>query len=170
MARKKAVIECDPWHFRGRPFSEEEADGYAGFVYLITMPDGKKYIGKKFFSGMRKLKGAKRRSKVTSNWMTYFSSSDKIKAYVKEHGAKGIRREILSLHTLKRDVNFCEVLYQFQYNVLEETDSNGERVWLNDQISGKYWPYLVMGWRERSEVCLPSLSEDTNTPLPFASA
>ncbi|WEM34528.1 endonuclease [Xanthomonas phage X1] len=155
MARAKKVIECDPWYFRGQPFPEEGADGYEGFVYLITMPNGKKYIGKKFFNGMRKQKGKKRRSKVSSNWMTYFSSSEFINNYVKENGTKGIRRDILSLHTLKRDVNFCEVLYQFQYNVLEEKDANGERVWLNDQISGKYWPHLVMGWRDRSDVCLP---------------
>jgi Putative endonuclease segE, GIY-YIG domain len=153
MARaKKAPIECDPWLFRGEPVTDEMAEGMAGFVYLITMPCGKKYIGKKFFSGMRKLKGKKRRSKVASNWATYFSSSEYINNYVKEHGTRGIKREILSLHTLKRDVNFCEVLYQFQMGVLEEVDAEGNRLWLNDTISGKYYPYLVMGWKERSQL------------------
>lgn len=155
MARaKKQPLECTPWQFRGEAFVSGMEDEYEGFVYLITMPDGKKYIGKKFFTGMRKQKGKKRRAKVTSNWETYFSSSEYINNYVKEHGAKGIKREILSLHTLKRDVNFCEILYQFQLSVLEEKDSEGNRVWLNDQINGKWWPHLVMGWRDRSALAL----------------
>ena len=153
MARvKKQPLQCDPWQFRGKDFVSGMEEGYEGFVYLITMPDGRKYIGKKFFSGMRKQKGKKRRAKVTSNWETYFSSSEYINEWVKANGAEGIKREILSLHTLKRDVNFCEILYQFQLNVLEEVDAEGNRVWLNDQINGKWWPHLVMGWKERSQV------------------
>ncbi len=155
MARKKKEpLKCDPWMFRGEPFVSGMEEGYEGFVYLITMPDGKKYIGKKFFTGMRKQKGKKRRSKVTSNWETYFSSSETINNYVKEHGAEGIKREILSLHTLKRDVNFCEVMYQFQLNVLDAMDENGNRLYINENIQGKYFPGLVIGWKERSELDL----------------
>lgn len=153
MARKKKEpLVCDPWMFRDKPFIGGMEDDYAGFVYLITMPDGKKYIGKKFFTGMRKQKGKKRRAKVTSNWETYFSSSEYINNWVKEHGVKGIRREILSLHRLKRDVNFCEVLYQFQNGVLDAMDEHGKRIWINENIQGKYFPGLVIGWRDRSDM------------------
>ena len=153
MARvKKQPLQCDPWQFRGKDFVSGMEEGYEGFVYLITMPDGKKYIGKKFFTGMRKQKGKKRRAKVTSNWETYFSSSEYINEWVKANGAEGIKREILSLHTLKRDVNYTEVRLQFEYNVLDAVNENGERIWINENIQGKYFPYLVMGWKERSQV------------------
>jgi len=153
MARKKKEpLICEPWMFRGEPFVGGMEDEYAGFVYLITMPDGRKYIGKKFFTGMRKQKGKKRRAKVTSNWETYFSSSEYINNYIKEHGAVGVKREILSLHKLKRDVNFTEVRLQFHYNVLDAMDDNGQRIWINENIQGKYFPGLVIGWHDRSDV------------------
>lgn len=153
MARvKKQPLQCEPWTFRGEPFVGEMAEEFAGFVYVITMPDGKKYIGKKFFSGMRKKKGAKRRAKTVSDWELYFSSSDIIKDWIKTNGADGVKREIISLHTLKRDVNFREVCEQIERGVLEELDDNGERVWLNNQINGKWWPHLVIGWRDRSQL------------------
>jgi hypothetical protein len=67
MAKRAPKITYKPWTFKGQDFLEGMDDGYEGFVYLITMPDGKKYIGKKFFNGMRKQAGKKRRSKVTSD-------------------------------------------------------------------------------------------------------
>lgn len=153
MARKKEKPEIAPWLFRGQPFTQDDAEEFAGFVYLITEnATGKKYIGKKFFSGMRKQKGKTRRSRVVSDWERYFGSCKELCDRVKEFGAENYTREILSLHRLKRDVNFCEVREQFVRNVLEEVDANGDRVYFNENISGKYFPYLVMGWRDRSEL------------------
>lgn len=152
MARKEKPV-IDPWLFRGEPFTQDDAAKYAGFVYLITEKHtGKKYIGKKFFSGMRKQKGKTRRSKVVSDWERYFGSCKELCDRVKEYGAENYTREILSLHTLKRDVNFCEVREQFVRNVLEEVDANGDRVYFNENIQGRFYPYLVIGWRSRSEL------------------
>jgi hypothetical protein len=139
-----------PLTFRGNPFVGGMEDGYAGFVYIITMPDGKRYVGKKFFAGMRKQAGKKRRAKVVSNWEVYFSSSEFINTYIKANGVEGVKREIISLHTLKRDVNFCEIMYQYQHNVLDAMDEQGNRLWVNENIQGKYFPGLVIGWRDRS--------------------
>lgn len=152
MAKRAPKIEYRPWQFKGNDFISGMEDNYEGFVYLITMPDGKKYIGKKFFNSMRKQAGKKRRSKVSSDQERYFSSSDKIKTFVKENGPEGIEREILALCTLKRDVNFLEVYYQIKLGVLEELDSSGNRIQLNDNINGKQQPHLVMGQRDRTEI------------------
>lgn len=156
--KKKAEISLYPWSFNGQPFVGEMADGFAGFVYLITdLENGKKYVGKKFFTGMRKQKGAKRRSKIVSDWERYFGSNDTIKALVKEIGPQRFKREILSLHHLKRDVNYCEVREQFARNVLEAVDDKGERLYYNDNISGKYWPGLTIGWQTRSLISTTAL-------------
>ena len=140
-----------PWTYNGKPLDPESVAGYAGFVYLITfIPTGQLYIGKKFFSGMRKQKGKTRRSKVASDWEKYWSSSETVKKLLDEHGPEAFKREIISLHKLKRDVNFCEVYYQFKYDVLTEMLDDGvTRKYLNENIQGKYFPYLVIGWHDR---------------------
>lgn len=162
MARKAKIDKTlNPWLFNGEPFTQEQVDKYAGFVYLITfLPTGQKYVGKKFFSGMRKQKGKTRRSKVASDWEKYWSSSDTVKKLLDEHGPEAFKREIISLHQLKRDVNFCEVYYQFKWDVLTEMLDDGvTRAWLNENIQGKYFPGLVIGWQERL---------DMNPELPVA--
>ena len=154
MARAPKIdyMKISPWYFRGELFNPEDAEKYAGFVYLITNKlDGRKYVGKKFFFGMRKQKGKTRRSKVGSDWERYFGSCKELQEDVKALGAENFTREILSLHTLKRDVNFCEVREQWIRNVLEEVDSNGNRVYYNENIQGRFFPHLVIGWQERSQ-------------------
>lgn len=140
-----------PWTFRGEVFTDDMVGKNAGFVYLITfLPTGQKYIGKKFFSGMRKQKGKTRRSKVASDWEKYWSSSDTVKKLLEQYGPEAFKREIISLHELKRDVNFCEVYYQFKYDVLTEMLDDGvTRKFLNENIQGKYFPGLVIGWQAR---------------------
>lgn len=151
MPKKKVVEVCEPWLFNGKPFSQEMVCDYAGFIYELTfIPTGQKYIGKKFFTCKRKPKGKTRRVTSTSDWENYWSSSDTVKALVKEHGKCSFKREILSLHTLVRDVNYCEVKYQWCKNVLEELDENGNRVYLNENIQGKFFPGLYIGWKDRS--------------------
>lgn len=141
----------NPWIFDGVPFLY--CDGYAGFVYELTDTiNGKKYIGKKFFYSKRKLPGKTRRTTIESDWRKYYSSSETIKALVKEFGGSRFKREILSLHTLKRDVNYMEVKLQFSLGVLEKTDANGEMLYYNGNISGKYHCHLVKGIEERSKI------------------
>lgn len=154
MARAKKInlMEVSPWYFAGELFTPDMVGSYEGFVYQITNNlDGRKYIGKKFLWSMRKPPGKTRRKKSESDWPQYFGSCKELLADVKEHGPENFRRDILSLHTLKRDVNFCEVREQWIRNVLEEVDSNGNRVYYNENIQGRFFPYLVIGWQERSQ-------------------
>lgn len=152
MAKKEKPVIA-PWTFRGEPFTQDNVAKEAGFVYLITdLVNGKMYVGKKNFSGKRKLKGAKRRSTVLSDWEKYFGSNKEIKELVKSDGPQRFKREILSIHDLQRDVNFCEIREQWKRDVLEAVDENGERIYYNENINGKHFPYLVIGWQDRSKI------------------
>lgn len=155
---KKVKENISPWTFNGEVFTEEMVGNYAGFVYAITfIPTGQVYIGKKFFKQKRKLKGAKRRTTSASDWVHYWSSSDIVKTMIKEHGKECFKREIISLHELLRDVNYCEVRTQWHMNVLEEIDENGVRKFLNENIQGKYFPGLYIGWESRSQIAKNSV-------------
>ena len=66
---------------------------FKGFVYLITSPTGKKYIGRK----NRYVK----RGKTESNWKSYCGSSKELKADIKRYGKDKFRFQI---------TKFCETL------------------------------------------------------------
>ena len=122
----------NPWTFDGMPFGSGDIDKYYGFVYLITTPEGKKYIGRKYFWSVRKVKGKSRRQRSESDWKTYYGSSEVLKEQIKKSDKNLYKREILSLHTTKGDVNIAEVRVQFVLNVLEDES------FLNDNINGKW--------------------------------
>ena len=93
MSRK---IYTNKWKFNGTELDEVPQNAH-GMVYLIVDKEtGMKYLGKKSFWSKRKLKPTdKRRTKIESDWKHYYSSSDKIKAIIKEHGAEGFERMFL---------------------------------------------------------------------------
>jgi hypothetical protein len=139
----------NPWFFNDEPFLDPTP--FAGFVYLITdQTNGKKYIGKKFFWSRRKDPKTKKRVKKESDWKTYFGSNLFLKGLVREKGWEKFRRDILSLHTLIRDVNYTEVKLQYLFEVLEQVDTDGEMKYMNGNISGKHWSHLVRGIEERT--------------------
>src|SRR5210317_62289 len=76
----KGMIYRSMWIYNDEPF-QDTPDEYQGFVYCITeLSTGKKYIGKKFFWRPKTLpitKTRKRRvrTRVESDWRTYFGSS-----------------------------------------------------------------------------------------------
>ena len=132
----------NPWTYKGEIFDEKLVDRYYGFVYSITCTDGRMYIGRKALWFMHKQRGAKRRSKIESDWRKYYGSSEIVKDMVKELGPDNFKREILSLHITKGEMNYTEVKEQFQRNVLESED------YINDNINGKYFKSRVSKWTE----------------------
>ena len=120
------------WTFNGEEFDSENIGDAYGFVYLITTPENQKYIGRKYFWSIRKVKGKSRRQRTESDWKTYYGSSDVLKAKIKESDKKLFRREIISLHSTKGRVNYEEVKEQFAHAVLERDD------YINDNINGKW--------------------------------
>ena len=77
------------YHNTTEEFKLDDAEGYFGFVYLITHnPTGRKYIGKKFFTkaGTRQIKGKKKKIRKTSDWESYWGSNAELQAEVTKNG------------------------------------------------------------------------------------
>ena len=130
------------WLFENAPV--ESLPEVVGFVYLITnLVTGRKYIGKKLAKFSKttyrvvKLKnGTKKRkkikSKIESDWLTYWSSSEDLKADVATLGEDKFTREILRYCDSKNELSYYEAKYQFDYDVLLD-----ESKWYNGWISVK---------------------------------
>lgn len=120
------------WLFGGKPFTSEQIGKFEGFIYQITnRQTGKKYIGRKYFFSIRKVKGKRNRQRTESDWKTYYGSSKELTKQVEALGPEMFLREILSLHKTRGDTNYSEVRTQFLLNVLEDSD------YINDAV-GKY--------------------------------
>jgi len=121
------------WHFQGTPVVDLP-DDCVGFVYQITNNiSGRKYIGKKLAKFSKttqktvKLKnGTKKkkkiRSKVDSDWRTYYGSNDQLSKDVEALGADNFTREILYFCKSKAECSYIEAREQFTRKVLESAD------------------------------------------------
>ena len=110
------------WKYNGKDFTEDLVGNNYGFVYQITnLTNGRKYIGKKFFysAKTKQVKGKKKRSKASSNWQTYYGSSDNLTKDVLQLGHESFNREILHLCLTKGECGYLEAKEQFRNNVLE---------------------------------------------------
>ena len=125
-------MTSSPWYYQNTEITE--LPECVGFVYLITnLTTGRRYIGKKLAKFSKtatrtvKLKnGTKRkkktRTKVDSDWLTYWSSSPEVKADVAALGEANFRREILYFGDSKGTLSYVEAREQFKYRVLEYPD------------------------------------------------
>ena len=128
------------WQYQGNVINELP-DDCVGFVYLITNTvSGRKYIGKKLAKFSKttyrvvKLKnGTKKRkkirSKIDSDWQTYYGSNEELNKDVVLLGAERFTREILYLCKSKAECSYIEAREQFRHQVLESKD------YYNGQIS-----------------------------------
>jgi hypothetical protein len=102
-------------------FTEEHIGEAFGFVYMIThLKTGRKYIGKKFFtkSKTKQVKGKKKRSRVSSDWITYWGSNKKLQEEVKENGKDQYVREILHLCKTRSECSYWETWEIFTRHAL----------------------------------------------------
>lgn len=121
------------WYYNEQELIELPEDKI-GFVYLITnLTTGRQYIGKKLskFSRVKykmitQKNGVKKRkrirSKIDSDWQTYWSSSPEVQADVQQLGENKFRREILYFADSKGQLSYLEAREQFQRQVLENPD------------------------------------------------
>ena len=129
------------WLYNDVPF-EDIAD-YVGFVYLITnLQNGRKYIGKKnfYFSKTRTIKGKKKRSKVESDWKSYFGSNKELLEDVEKLGQENFKREIIKLCKSKGEFGYYEAKYQFENNVLESNEYYN--TWIMVRVHKKHLTFL----------------------------
>ena len=109
-------------------------DDCVGIVYLFTnLLSGRKYIGKKLAKFSKttqktvKLKnGTKKkkkiRTKIDSDWQTYYGSSPELLRDIELLGSENFSREILYYCKSKAECSYIEAREQFQRRVLESTD------------------------------------------------
>ena len=128
------------WLFEHTPI-ETLPEDCVGFVYLITNTvSGRKYIGKKLAKFSKttyrvvKLKNGNKkrkkiRSKIDSNWQTYYGSNDELNQDVQTLGSDKFTREILYYCTSKSQCSYIEAREQFRHQVLESD------AYYNGQIS-----------------------------------
>lgn len=110
------------WLYNDKPISEDELDGYIGFVYIITnLEDQREYVGKKLlkFRKTKKVKGKKKKYLADSDWKNYWGSNKLLIEDVKELGVACFVRRIVRLCKTKGEMNFYEAKYQFDLGVLE---------------------------------------------------
>jgi hypothetical protein len=113
------------WQYNNKDFTEDLISENYGFVYIITnIKSGRKYIGKKFFYSSRTklVKGKKKKIKVSSDWRTYYGSSNSLKQDVLELGYENFNREIIHLCRSKGECGYLEAKEQFIRGALESDD------------------------------------------------
>ena len=119
------------WYYNDKPF-DITPEEFQGFVYIITDRENqKKYIGKKFFwkpKTLPKTRTRKRRvrTRVESDWRSYYGSSMEIKLLVEQKGTNRFDRKILKLCKTKGECSYYEAKFQFDYDVLLRDDFYNE--------------------------------------------
>jgi len=138
------------WYYLNHEITELP-DNVIGFVYVITnLISGKKYIGKKLakFSKTRykmltqkngKKVRKKIRSKVDSDWLTYYGSSLALNKDREQLGDYSFKREIIRMCSSKAECSYWEAKEQFYHGVLETEE------WYNAQISVRLHKNHIMG-------------------------
>ena len=109
------------FHNTAEQFNIDDAEGYFGFVYLITHHQtGRKYIGKKFFTkaGTRQIKGKKKKIRKTSDWESYWGSNTELQAEVTKNGEDEYTREILYLCKSRSECSYWETFEIFSRQAL----------------------------------------------------
>jgi hypothetical protein len=126
-------LQIMTWTYQG-VLVEQLPEDCVGFVYMITNTiSGRKYIGKKLAKFSKtttktvKLKnGTKKkkkvRSKIDSDWQTYYGSSPELTKDVVALGTENFSREILFYCKSKSECSYIEAREQFTHRVLESAD------------------------------------------------
>ncbi len=134
------------WMYNDDVFTPEMIGENYGFVYIIQNDiSGKQYIGRKYFYSKRTLKPLKGKTRKRhvikdSGWQDYWSSSKILQAEIDKIGTCSFSRWIVSLHPNKTETNYHEMKLQFQLNILEAVNENGDRKYYNANINCKFYP------------------------------
>lgn len=107
------------WIYNGEQFTEDMIGDSVGFVYIITnLVNNKQYIGKKLFTKSKSFQKnkKKKRKRVSSDWVDYTGSNNQLNEDIKKGDL--VKKEILLLCKSKSELNYMELKYQVQFDVL----------------------------------------------------
>lgn len=130
------------WLYEGKPFTEDMADGWFGFVYRIeNLTNQKVYYGQKKFNFVRRVKSkakgkekARRKTNIKcSDWLDYYGSNETLKSDLKALGKDNFKREIIYLCERKADMNALELMIQVDNRAL--FDDNSYNAYIGGRIS-----------------------------------
>jgi len=131
------------WYYNNQPFTEEMIGEAIAFVYQIhDIQNNMFYIGKKLFtkSKIRQVKKKKKKSRVSSDWQTYYGSNELLNEQVKQHGPDKFTRVILRLCKTKGEASYFETKYQIQANC--PFNPNYYNQWIQCKISRSHVKHL----------------------------
>jgi len=114
-------MEYNSWTLLdGTHVEDSHAVGHVGFVYLITAPSGRMYVGKKKFWTIktRSVNKKKKKEKVHSDWREYYGSNKELQDDVISLGCDKFKREILYLCKTLGECSYLEAKEQFLREVL----------------------------------------------------
>ena len=97
------------WIYNEIEFTEDMISDNVGFVYVITnVTNNKLYVGKKSFTKSKTYQKNKKKKKtrVSSDWITYTGSNDKLNEDIKN--GDQIRKEIIHLCKSKGWMSYME--------------------------------------------------------------
>jgi len=113
------------WLYNNNEFTEEMIGDNFGFIYEITnLLNGRKYVGKKFFTraGTKQIKGKKKKVRLSSGWENYWSSSKELQEDVKTLGEDNFVRRIIHLCKTRSECSYRETKEIFIRDALLTTE------------------------------------------------
>ena len=122
------------WLYNGTLFTENQIGDAFGFVYLIENKiTNKKYVGKKFFTKAKtkQVKGKKKKTRVSSDWESYYGSNKILAEEVEKNGTLEYERTILHLCRTRAECSYLESYEIFSRHALIRED------YYNDWVSAK---------------------------------
>lgn len=129
------------WLFKGESITDEMIPkGAIGFIYLIThTTSGRKYIGRKLLTKAHRRQQNKKiiRSRVESDWRSYWSSSPELLKLIEQEGTDNFVREVLLFAENKSALMYLEEKFQYGLGVLENDG------WFNTNIRSKLFYRVV---------------------------
>lgn len=118
------------WVYNGDEVIDNVPETAVGFIYKITNNiDGRVYYGKKVLKFKKTtVKTLKRkngdkykkkiRTEVSSDWDTYYGSSEELKSDVERHGSQNFTREIIRYCYTSSEMTYYEAKVQFETDCL----------------------------------------------------
>lgn len=173
-------------HWEGMAEDREE---FFGFTYKMTdRKTGKIYVGaKQFYYWDGPVKGYKCTDPRDEDWdptlwrsgeWREYTSSSKVVNRLIDGKPWNFKYEVIQMHRNKLELFHAELKTQIELDVLNAVDTNGDYVYLNEQIMGvEYRPPVpkakLKAAREASEQALkeyylkPNVCGDCGTVIPF---